>query len=102
MIGLRARLELSALQQLDVYVGRDPTVLALPPLLVGAVYTFEVRVAFTRDLAVYNSARVVVTVQPAGLVASIAGGDRGVGTGVGWQLDASGSVDLDGTADPLR
>jgi hypothetical protein len=38
--------------------GKDPTVLALPPLQVGGVYTIRVRVAFTRDLSVFNSAQV--------------------------------------------
>jgi hypothetical protein len=38
--------------------GKDPTVLSLPPLQPGGVYVFAVRVAFTRDLTVFNSAQV--------------------------------------------
>jgi hypothetical protein len=87
----------SGLTPLSALVGRDPTVLPLPRLQPGGVYTFEVRAAFARDPSVFNSAQVVVSVLPAGVVAAVAGGDRDVGFTSPLVLDAGSSVDLDET-----
>ena len=88
---------------LSSLVDKHPAVVVLPFLQVGVQYVFQVQAAVATNASMTNAASVAVTVLPAGLGATIAGGSRAIGAQATWTLDDSGSVDNDRVADdPMR
>jgi hypothetical protein len=87
----------SGLPSLQSFVGRQRSVLNLPPLQLGVVYRIQVTTFLVSNRTLANTAYVAVSVISGGVRAMISGGSsRSVGSQTSWTLSANSSIDFDG------